>query len=152
LRQLILSLNAFSFLAAQGWHLFVALGAVVLAFTGAEALYARHGAFRSKRPIQWAWTGLVLPALAIHYMGQGALLMRDPSALESPFFRMFPEARPVPARWFWRRSQRGYRLFASRDFRLPPSMTRQAMQLGLLPRMQVINTSAKRLARSTRPG
>jgi len=62
-------LNAIAFLAGQGWHLFVALGAIVLAFTGAEALYADMGHF-GKRPIQWAWTGLVLPALAIHYMGR----------------------------------------------------------------------------------
>ena len=60
------------------------MGAIVLAFTGAEALYADMGHF-GKKPIQLAWTGLVLPALAINYMGQGALLMRDPSALENPF-------------------------------------------------------------------
>ncbi|MEY2954137.1 MAG: hypothetical protein RLZZ401_2224, partial [Pseudomonadota bacterium] len=72
-------LNALAFLRAQGWHMFVAVGAIVLAFTGAEALYADMGHF-GKRPIQWAWMGLVLPALAINYMGQGALLMRDPSA------------------------------------------------------------------------
>jgi KUP system potassium uptake protein len=89
-------LNAFHFLSAQGWHMFVAVGAIVLAFTGAEALYADMGHF-GKRPIQFAWGGLVLPALAINYMGQGALLMRDPAALENPFYRLFAEAWLIPA-------------------------------------------------------
>ena len=73
----------------------LALGAIVLAFTGAEALYADMGHF-GKRPIQLAWTGLVLPALAINYLGQGALLMRDPSALENPFYRLFPASLADP--------------------------------------------------------
>ena len=80
--------QAFGFLQAQGWHVFVAVGAIVLALTGAEALYADMGHFGA-RPIRIAWLGLVLPALAINYMGQGALLMREPAALENPFFRMF---------------------------------------------------------------
>ena len=69
----------------------------MLALTGAEALYADMGHF-GKRPIQIAWIGLVLPALALNYMGQGALLMRDPGALENPFFRLFSEAWLIPAR------------------------------------------------------
>nr|WP_315465288.1 potassium transporter Kup [uncultured Rhodoferax sp.] len=141
-------LNAFSFLAAQGWHLFVALGAIVLAFTGAEALYADMGHF-GKRPIQWAWTGLVLPALAIHYMGQGALLMRDPSALESPFFRMFPEAWLIPAVVL---ATLATVIASQAVISGCYSMTRQAMQLGLLPRMQVINTSAKEAGQIYMPG
>jgi KUP system potassium uptake protein len=64
-------LNAIRFLSSQGWHIFIVIGAIVLAFTGAEALYADMGHF-GKRPIQLAWTGMVLPALAINYMGQGA--------------------------------------------------------------------------------
>ena len=88
--------NAATFLSNQGWHLFVAVDAIVLAFTGAEALYADMGHF-GKRPIQIAWMGLVLPALALHYMGQGALLIRDPSALENPFYRMFPSSWLIPA-------------------------------------------------------
>ncbi|WP_138515576.1 potassium transporter Kup [Rhodoferax bucti] len=141
-------LNAISFLAAQGWHLFVALGAIVLAFTGAEALYADMGHF-GKRPIQWAWTGLVLPALAIHYMGQGALLMRDPSALESPFFRMFPEAWLIPAVVL---ATLATVIASQAVISGCYSMTRQAMQLGLLPRMQVINTSAKEAGQIYMPG
>ncbi|MDT7515633.1 potassium transporter Kup [Rhodoferax mekongensis] len=141
-------LNAISFLAAQGWHLFVALGAIVLAFTGAEALYADMGHF-GKRPIQLAWTGLVLPALAIHYMGQGALLMRDPSALESPFFRMFPEAWLIPAVVL---ATLATVIASQAVISGCYSMTRQAMQLGLLPRMQVINTSAKEAGQIYMPG
>ena len=89
-------LVAVQFLSEQGWHVFVAVGAIVLAFTGAEALYADMGHF-GKRPIQWAWVGMVLPALAINYMGQGALLMRDPTAIENPFYRLFPESLLIPA-------------------------------------------------------
>jgi KUP system potassium uptake protein len=89
-------LNGLAFLHARGWQVFAAVGAIVLAFTGAEALYADMGHF-GKKPIQLAWTGLVLPALAINYMGQGALLMRDPSALENPFYRLFPQSWLIPA-------------------------------------------------------
>ena len=81
--------EAAHFLAERGWKVFAAIGAIVLALTGAEALYADLGHF-GRRPIQLAWSGLVLPALALNYMGQGALLMRDPAALANPFFRLFP--------------------------------------------------------------
>ncbi len=90
-------LHAIAFMLSRGWHLFAAMGAIVLAFTGAEALYADMGHF-GKRPIQIAWTGFVLPALALNYMGQGALLMHDRSALENPFFRLFPAAWTIPRR------------------------------------------------------
>ena len=67
------------------------MGAIVLAVTGAEALYADMGHF-GRAPIRLAWIGLVLPALALNYMGQGALLMGDPAAIENPFYRLFPTA------------------------------------------------------------
>lgn len=89
-------LHALDFLASRGWHMFAAVGAIVLALTGAEALYADMGHF-GRKPIQIAWTGLVLPGLALNYLGQGALLMGDPSAIENPFYRLFPEAMLVPA-------------------------------------------------------
>jgi KUP system potassium uptake protein len=77
------------------------VGAIVLALTGAEALYADMGHF-GRKPIQWAWTGFVLPSLALNYLGQGALLMGDPSAIENPFYRLFP--RPGWCRrWCWPR-------------------------------------------------
>ena len=134
-------LHAYAFIRAQGWHIFVVLGAVVLAFTGAEALYADLGHF-GKRPIQIAWAGLVLPALALNYMGQGALLMRDPAALENPFFRMFPSAWLIPAVILATVAT----IIASQAVITGAySMTKQVMQLGLLPRMHVLYTSEKEM-------
>jgi KUP system potassium uptake protein len=130
--------HAFFFLQSQGWHLFVAVGAIVLALTGAEALYADMGHFGPK-PIRIAWLGLVLPALAINYMGQGALLMRDPGALENPFFRMFSEAWLIPAVILaFCAAVIASQAVISGAY----SMTRQAIQLGFLPRMRIVFTSA----------
>lgn len=140
--------NGLAFLQAQGWHTFVVVGAIVLAFTGAEALYADMGHF-GKRPVQWAWMGLVLPSLAIHYMGQGALLMRDPSALESPFYRMFPEAWLMPAVVL---ATLATVIASQAVISGTYSMTKQAIQLGLLPRMQVLYTSAKEAGQIYMPG
>ncbi|MCX7256213.1 MAG: potassium transporter Kup [Polaromonas sp.] len=126
------------FLYGQGWHMFVAVGAIVLAFTGVEALYADMGHF-GKKPIQLAWMGLVLPALALNYMGQGALLMRDPSALENPFYRMFPQAWLIPAVVL---ATCATVIASQAVISGAYSMTKQAIQLGLLPRMQVHYTSA----------
>ena len=131
--------NGLAFLQAQGWHMFVAVGAIVLAFTGAEALYADMGHF-GKKPIQLAWIGLVLPALTLNYMGQGALLMRDPAALENPFFRMFSPTWLIPAVVLATLAT----VIASQAVISGAfSMTKQAVQLGLLPRLQVLFTSAK---------
>jgi KUP system potassium uptake protein len=132
-------LQALAFLQTQGWHMFVALGAIVLAFTGAEALYADMGHF-GKRPIQLAWTGLVLPALALNYMGQGALLMRDPAALAHPFYRLFSEAWLIPAVVL---ATLATVIASQAVISGAYSMTKQAMQLGLLPRLQVRYTSNK---------
>jgi KUP system potassium uptake protein len=141
-------LNAVRFLSAQGWHMFVAVGAIVLAFTGAEALYADMGHF-GKRPIQFAWGGLVLPALAINYMGQGALLMRDPAALENPFYRMFAEAWLIPAVVL---ATLATVIASQAVISGAYSMTRQAIQLGLLPRMSVLHTSAREAGQIYMPG
>ncbi|MDD2918245.1 potassium transporter Kup [Rhodoferax sp.] len=132
-------INAIQFLAHQGWHVFVGVGAIVLAFTGAEALYADMGHF-GKRPIQFAWGGLVLPALAINYMGQGALLMRDASAIENPFYRLFPEPLLIPAVVL---ATCATVIASQAVISGAYSMTKQAVQLGLLPRMAVLYTSAK---------
>lgn len=132
-------LHAWQFLSERGWHLFAAVGAIVLALTGAEALYADMGHF-GRRPIQLAWTGLVLPALALNYLGQGALLMADPSAIENPFYRLFPEAALLPALALATLAA----IIASQAVISGAySMTRQAMQLGFLPRMAVRFTSAR---------
>ncbi len=133
-------LKAYAFLRSQGWHMFVVLGAVVLAFTGAEALYADLGHF-GKRPIQLAWTGLVFPALALNYMGQGALLMRDPAALANPFFRLFPSVWLLAAVVLSAVAT----VIASQAVIIGAySMTKQVMQLGLLPRMHVLSVLCAR--------
>jgi KUP system potassium uptake protein len=132
-------LHAWEFLSQRGWKIFAALGAIVLALTGAEALYADMGHF-GRKPIQLAWTGLVLPALALNYMGQGALLMRDPSAIENPFYRLFPEVALVPALVLATLAA----IIASQAVISGAySMTKQAVQLGFLPRMDVRYTSAR---------
>ncbi len=134
-------LHALAFLRAQGWHVFVAVGAIVLAFTGAEALYADMGHF-GKRPVQLAWMGYVLPALAINYMGQGALLMRDPSAVDNPFYRMFPTAWLVPAVVLATLAT----IIASQAVISGAfSLTKQAVQLGYSPRIHVVHTSDKEM-------
>jgi len=130
---------AVHFLAERGWHVFAAIGAIVLAFTGAEALYADMGHF-GKRPIQFAWGGLVLPALALNYMGQGALLMRDASAIENPFYRLFPATLLIPAVVL---ATCATVIASQAVISGAYSMTKQAIQLGLLPRMAVQYTSAK---------
>jgi KUP system potassium uptake protein len=134
-------LHALAFVGQQGWHFFIILGAIVLAFTGAEALYADLGHF-GKRPIQIAWCGLVLPALALNYMGQAALLMRDPTALENPFFRLFPSELLIPAVVLATVAT----IIASQAVITGAySLTQQAIQLGLLPRMHMMHTSEKEM-------
>ncbi|MCG2586308.1 potassium transporter Kup [Massilia sp. TS11] len=131
-------LQAVSFLAGRGWHVFATLGAIVLALTGAEALYADMGHF-GRRPIQLAWCGLVLPALALNYLGQGALLMRDPGAIDNPFYRLFPASWVLPALVLATLAA----IIASQAVISGAySMTKQAIQLGYLPRMTVRFTSA----------
>ncbi len=132
-------LHAYRFLADRGWQMFVAVGAIVLAITGAEALYADMGHF-GRAPIRIAWLGLVLPSLALNYMGQGALLMGDPSALENPFYRLFPAAAVVPAIVLATLAA----IIASQAVISGAySMTKQAIQLGFLPRMELHYTSAR---------
>ena len=88
------------FFMANGKTGFLVLGAIVLAVTGAEALYADMGHF-GKRPIRLAWFGLVFPALLLNYFGQGALVLRDPSTASNPFFLLAPNAVlwPLAVRW-----------------------------------------------------
>ncbi|WBY02998.1 potassium transporter Kup [Ramlibacter tataouinensis] len=134
-------LHALAFAGRQGWHFFVILGAIVLAFTGSEALYADLGHF-GKRPIRIAWSSLVLPSLALNYMGQAALLMREPAALENPFFRLFPSALLLPAVVLATVAT----IIASQAVITGAySLTQQAIQLGLLPRMQMMHTSEKEM-------
>jgi KUP system potassium uptake protein len=131
-------LHAVHFLADRGWAVFAAVGALVLALTGAEALYADMGHF-GRQPIRLAWLGVVLPALTLNYLGQAALLIRDPKALENPFFHMFPQSWLIPIVILaTMASVIASQAVISGAF----SMTRQAIQLGFLPRMRVVFTSA----------
>src|SRR5262249_7888006 len=91
--QVLLAFNplyAVEFLTGHGIIGLITLGAVFLAVTGAEALYADLGHF-GKAPIQTAWVGFVLPALALNYLGQGALVLSNPKAIENPFFMLYPD-------------------------------------------------------------
>jgi len=132
-------LQAWWFVHERGWGLFAAVGAIVLALTGAEALYADMGHF-GKKPIQLAWLVLVLPSLTLNYFGQSAMLMRDPKALENPFFRLFPDAWLIPAVVL---ATMATVIASQAVISGAYSMTKQAMQLGFLPRMQVLYTSAR---------
>ncbi len=84
-----------SFLVEHGGVAFAALGSVVLTVTGAEALYADMGHF-GRRPIRRAWFAIVFPALILNYMGQGALILRDPSSVDNPFYLLFPHWSQLP--------------------------------------------------------
>ena len=140
-------LHAWHFLVDRGWHVFAAVGAIVLALTGAEALYADMGHF-GRRPIQLAWTGLVLPGLALNYLGQGALLMGDPSAIQNPFYRLFPDAWVLPAVVLATLAA----IIASQAVISGAySMTKQAIQLGFLPRLTVRYTSAREIGQIYMP-
>ena len=125
---------------AAHYHLaaFIAMGAVVLAVTGAEALYADMGHF-GRRPIQVAWIVLVLPALALNYLGQGALLLRDPSAIENPFYLLAPEwFRPFLVILATAATIIASQAMISGAY----SIARQCVQLGFAPRLDVRHTSA----------
>jgi KUP system potassium uptake protein len=129
--------HAWHFLADRGWGLFMAVGAVVLSVTGAEALYADMGHF-GKRPIRMAWTGLVLPSLALNYAGQGALLLRDSHAVDNPFYLSFPPALLLPAILIATLAT----IIASQAVISGAySLTQQAIQLGFLPRLRIVHTS-----------
>ncbi|MEZ0172579.1 potassium transporter Kup [Microvirga sp. TS319] len=126
-----------AFLATHGTVGLLALGAVFLAVTGAEALYADMGHF-GRKPIQTAWLGLVLPCLAINYTGQGALLLAHPDTIENPFFLLYPDWALLPMVVMATVAT----VIASQAVITGAfSMTQQAIQLGLLPRMEIRWTS-----------
>ncbi len=133
----LLPTYAIGFLASHGVIGVISLGAVFLAVTGAEALYADLGHF-GRRPIQLGWTVIVFPALVINYLGQGALVMTDPNALENPFFRLFPEWALLPVVIAATLAT----IIASQAVITGAySLTSQAIQLRLLPRMEIRHTS-----------
>ena len=127
------------FLVRNGWVAFVSLGAVVLALTGAEALYADMGHFGAP-PIRLSWFALVLPALGLNYLGQGALLLSDAKAVDNPFFRLFPSVTLFPMVLLATvATVIASQAVISGAF----SMTKQAMQLGFMPRMGIVYTSER---------
>jgi KUP system potassium uptake protein len=130
-------LHAFEFMLRERFIAFVALGAVVLAFTGAEALYADMGHF-GKKPIRFAWFMVVFPALALNYLGQGGLLITHPEALENPFFRQLGSWSVLPLVLL---STMATVIASQATISGTFSMTKQAIALGLLPRMRVMHTS-----------
>ncbi len=136
----LLAFNPFyavTFMMRHGVIGLVTLGAVFLAVTGAEALYADLGHF-GKRPIRTAWLVLVFPALAVNYLGQGALLLSDAKAIGNPFFLMFPPSALLPMVGLATIAT----VIASQAVITGAySLTRQAIQLGLLPRFEIRHTS-----------
>jgi KUP system potassium uptake protein len=127
-----------SLLLHYKWLGFIAMGSVVLVATGAEALYVDMGHF-GRRPIQFAWLRLVLPALVLNYFGQGALVLSDPAAIESPFFLLCPPALRMPMVLL---ATAATVIASQAVISGAYSTTRQCMQLGFLPRMTVKHTSA----------
>ncbi len=124
------------FLAGHGQIGLLTLGAVFLAVTGAEALYADLGHF-GRAPIQTAWIVLVLPALALNYLGQGALVLANPQASENPFFLLYPEWALLPMVGLATAAS----VIASQAVITGAySLSRQAIQLGLLPRLEIRHT------------
>ncbi len=128
---------AVDFLYHHGHIGLVTLGAVFLVVTGGEALYADLGHF-GRKPIQLAWLGIVLPSLLINYFGQGALVLAHPAALENPFYRLVPESLLLPMIVLATAAT----VIASQAVITGAySLARQAIQLGLLPRLAILHTS-----------
>jgi KUP system potassium uptake protein len=148
---ILIALNPFAglgFCLHHRWLAFVALGAVVLSLTGAEALYADMGHFGSS-PIRLTWFGLVFPALALNYLGQGALLLAKPAAMKNPFYLLFPQWALFPMIVL---STLATIIASQAVISGTYSMAKQAMQLGFLPRMTVVYTSAKEIGQIYVPG
>lgn len=135
-------LNALNFFYVDGFRAFVAMGTVVLAVTGAEALYADMGHF-GRRPISYSWLVFVLPALMLNYMGQGAMILtmtpaEAQEAIRDPFFLMVPEIVSVPVIFLTILAA----IIASQAVISGAfSLTQQAIQLGFMPRLSIRHTS-----------
>ncbi len=142
--QAINPMNAVQFFMADGFRAFIALGSVVLAVTGAEALYADMGHF-GRNPIGVSWMAFVLPCLMLNYMGQGAMVLSQPDVasaaalIKDPFFLMIPDAVRIPVIVLALLAT----IIASQAVISGAfSLTQQAIQLGFMPRMQIKHTSA----------
>ena len=139
---------AMNFFATHSWHGVFILGAVVLAVTGGEAIYTDMGHFGAK-PIRYAWYFFVLPALMLNYLGQGALVLEDPAAIRNPFYIGVPEWGRVPMIVLATAAT----VIASQAVITGAfSVTRQAMQLGYIPRMTIKHTSRDTIGQIYIPG
>ena len=134
-------MHAIQFLLTHGWVAFIALGAVVLAFTGSEALYADMGHFGPK-PIRTAWFLVVFPSLGLNYLGQGALLIFSPKAVNNPFFNQLGDWSIFPLVIL---SSMAAVIASQATISGTFSMTKQAISLGFLPRMKIIHTSSNEI-------
>ena len=131
--------HALHFVTGYGLASFVVLGGVLLAITGAEALYADMGHF-GRKAVRIAWFGLVAPALVLNYFGQGALLMRDATAIANPFYLAFPSWALYPMVAL---ATAATVIASQATISGAYSVTQQAIQLGFLPRMRILHTSAR---------
>ncbi len=140
--------HAIVFMAHNGFVAFVALGAVVLAFTGAEALYADMGHF-GKTPIRAAWFFITFPALALNYLGQGGLLLAHPAAISNPFYQQLGAWSIYPLVVL---STVATVIASQATISGTFSMTKEAIALGFLPRMRVLHTSESEIGQIYMPG
>jgi KUP system potassium uptake protein len=131
--------HALRFVTGHGFASFIVLGSVLLAFTGAEALYADMGHF-GKRAIRIAWFGVAAPGLVLNYFGQGALLIANPAALENPFYLAYPGWALYPMVAL---ATAATIIASQATISGAYSMTQQAVQLGYLPRTTILHTSAR---------
>lgn len=139
---------ALAFAAERPFIAFIALGAIVLAITGAEALYADMGHF-GPRPIRLAWFWVVFPCLVLNYFGQGAMILADPSTIRNPFFLMAPEWATLPLVIL---AMLATIIASQAVISGAYSVSYQAMSLGLLPRLLVKRTSKKESGQIYIPG
>jgi KUP system potassium uptake protein len=146
-----IALNPFygyEFFLHNGWHGFLVLGSVFLVVTGGEALYADMGHF-GRRPIRIAWFSLVMPALLLNYFGQGALLLKNPAAAPNPFYFMAPGWALLPLVVL---ATAATSIASQAVISGAFSLTRQAVQLGYSPRVQIRHTSEKEIGQIYIPG
>ena len=131
--------HAISFLSSHSTASFIVLGSVVLAVTGAEALYADMGHF-GKSAVRTGWFGVVFPALVLNYFGQGALLIANPAAVQNPFYLLLPGWALYPMIAL---ATAATVIASQATISGAYSITKQAIQLGFLPRMNILHTSAQ---------
>ena len=141
-------LHALGFITSHGFASFLVLGSVVLAVTGAEALYADMGHF-GKGAVRIAWFSIVAPALVLNYFGQGALLVAQPELVKNPFYLLLPQWAVYPMVAL---ATAATVIASQAVISGAYSLTKQAMQLGFLPRMSIVQTSAREVGQIYLPG